>query len=345
MGEYPFEIYTLKQALVYLKKHNNIFKSIKDIYQIAQEGKIKLSYHNPDWKYLRVDEKDCEFSPLECKPLNEWFIVPNSRRSTGTGGYASQFWGSERHIFPFISVHQIDLEFMEKGYLYVSAWHLFAEYKGENIKVAKIGYKRFPEKGEQGYDSFTAWLLFIYPMVFNLDGRVENPKPPIDTSRYFSENFFFTLPDGWLGKGTKISVKDLCITKKELVKFIDSGNQEKKKSPEFKFKNNTVDNKKSNRPSWVKVEEGKSGIGVFFAASIEAFWSEKARTPRNTEELRKWLINNKDNLSSFECMNGYNVKGGILDAGLEINGKHKSKMQIEQSCKRIIEDINNDKFI
>ncbi len=87
--------YSLKEASRIITdsmggKHSKCTK--KNIIELAKEGEIQLCINKPDWKYVRLDEKDNEMEKLYCKPLNTWLIVPVDRHCTGTADGVELMW-------------------------------------------------------------------------------------------------------------------------------------------------------------------------------------------------------------------------------------------------------------
>ena len=218
MDELPLPVYKLEQALISLKEHDNIFTSVEDIYLLAKAGKIQISFYKPDFKYVRIDEKDSEMEEIQCKPLGSWLVVPVKRSTGAIHGGAELFYGKHDDIYPFLGTGCIrDRDERGGGSFFMHGYNLKGRYKGEIVHIAKIGYRIFPKKGEPNYERFYEWLTTSYMMPFSsdgLDGEI------INVEDYTEANFFYCM-DNWRGRGLEIKESDLRITREDLKNYID----------------------------------------------------------------------------------------------------------------------------
>ena len=82
-----------------------------------------------------------------------------------------------------------------------------------------------------------------------------------------------------------------------------------------------------------ELTKGKGGIGLFGVDAIKIHWQSCSANPNNTEELRKWIIQNRAKLPS------YTIQGDTMKAGLKINNTKYTKQQLEQSWDEMIKKI------
>lgn len=213
-----------------LKKHNLI--------NLAECGKIKLSIHKPDWKYVQIDKFGQEMEIMSCKVLGEgtiYLLVPRAGLfkntkfnkeglDAGTGtdestllcGDGHTFATNDGTIYPFLDpMHLRARNLSDDKKLKIYTHEMDATFQGKPIKVSKVNYETFPEKGNSNYLEFIEWLES------NITWKSTNKDEDglFDPQMHFESNYFYKL-EGFKGRGVEITEKDLVITREELGNYL-----------------------------------------------------------------------------------------------------------------------------
>ncbi len=288
--------YSLKKAKQIINEYAPIKTTKTELIELAQNGIIRLSIHNPEWRYVQTDRADQELEVTLCKVLREYSIhilTPKKGLVSGTGTEDSSLLCGNGHsfatteggtIYPFIDPKRLrNMELSDNKTLKIYTHEMDAIFQDQSIKVSKVNYAVFPEKGDPLYPEFTKWLknnLKLHSICLDEDGL-------LDPQMHFDTNLFYKL-EKHKGRGVEVKEKDLVITKEELGKYTLSIMNE----------------------GHVAYEKNK---GPQLDAAKEAP-QQKQSTGINEKRLEKLKIWISDQGNSFEPFNHNNTKQQVWDS-------------------------------
>lgn len=226
------DYYSLKDAKIRIKEIAGVTRKKHNLIKLAESGEIRLSIRKKDWKYVRIDEQGQEMEIMPCKVFGKGtihLIVPRSGlfinqrfdkkgldSGTGTENYSLLYGDTtDKTIYPFFNPMHLKSRTNDKK-LYIHTHDMEAEYKSQSIKVSKVNYESFPEKGDSNYLEFIEWLesnITWKSITKDEDGL-------LDPRMHFDSNFFYKLGGLHKGRGVEIKEKDLVLTREELGNYI-----------------------------------------------------------------------------------------------------------------------------